>query len=291
MLAKTSSRTYCFVFVCQAGELEIKSMLLVASLKRFLRREYELVAAIPGPESRWGRPSPSTLKLLRTLGGRTVPIINKIDANYPIGNKVSCLDIGTSAEKIVFLDSDILCMREFYDTASMDPPFNAKPADLVTFTKDMETWRHVYATAELPMPTVFMSSTVSGETMPRYFNAGMIVVDRQADLGKAWLECCLRIDSDEEVPEKRPWLDQIALPVAVAKLGLEYGCLDESYNYPAHIKPLDPVNLPYFCHYHWPAIIRHERLAKRLVMDLARQHAPLRDAIQRDLEWRKCLES
>lgn len=31
-------RSYAFVFVCQAGVLENKALLLAASLKRFLRR-------------------------------------------------------------------------------------------------------------------------------------------------------------------------------------------------------------------------------------------------------------
>jgi len=38
---------YCFVFVCQPGELEIKSMLLAASLRFQHGNEIELVAALP----------------------------------------------------------------------------------------------------------------------------------------------------------------------------------------------------------------------------------------------------
>jgi hypothetical protein len=104
---------WSFVFVCQAGELEIKSMLLATSLQRFLRCNYELVAAIPQPTSQWGQISASTQALMQTLGVRSVPITNSIDLNYPIGNKVACLGIESSADKIVFLDSDILCLREF----------------------------------------------------------------------------------------------------------------------------------------------------------------------------------
>ena len=39
--------TYCFVFVCQKGYLELQSLLLAASLTKYLRGSYELKAAIP----------------------------------------------------------------------------------------------------------------------------------------------------------------------------------------------------------------------------------------------------
>ena len=124
---------YCFVFVCQQGELEIKSMLLAASLKENLRCNYELIAAIPQPESRWGKISENTEKLIKKLGIRKVEIENQIDLNYPIGNKVSCFGIESGADKIIFLDSDILCVRNFNPEKYLIHSFNAKPADLPTF--------------------------------------------------------------------------------------------------------------------------------------------------------------
>ena len=124
-------KKYGFVFICQQGELEIKSMLLATSLKRYLRCEYELVAAIPEPATRWGSISKNTLDLIQTLGVRTAPVINRINENYPIGNKVACLGIETQAEKIVFLDSDILCLREF--APEFNAPFHAKPDEKLSF--------------------------------------------------------------------------------------------------------------------------------------------------------------
>jgi len=67
---------YCFVFICQQGELEIKSMLLAASLKENLQCDYELVSAIPQPESRWGKISENAEKLIDQLGIRKVTIEN-----------------------------------------------------------------------------------------------------------------------------------------------------------------------------------------------------------------------
>src|SRR4051794_34390253 len=98
-------RSYAFVFVCQAGPLENKALLLAASLKRHLRVEHELIAAVPQPAERWGTLSEDTTELLRSLGVRVEPISNEIDPDYPIGNKVSCMRLAVRTDRLVFLDS------------------------------------------------------------------------------------------------------------------------------------------------------------------------------------------
>lgn len=282
---------YCFVFVCQAGELEVKSLLLAASLRRHLRCDYELVAAIPRPEAIWGTPSAATLALLHRLEARTAAIENPIDAGYPIGNKLACLGIETAAGKVVFLDSDMLCLREFEGGRRFErSQVNVKPADLATFGSDPARWRAAYGACGLEVPAQRVCATVSGETMPPYFNAGFVAALRASSLAAEWIACARILEGDPSVPDKRPWLDQIALPVALARLGLAPDYLDERYNFPAHLKPLDPDNLPWFCHYHFPAVLRREPLANNLVIELADEYPELRSAISSTPEWSVLLQ-
>ena len=286
---------WSFVFVCQAGELEIKSMLLATSLQRFLRCNYELVAAIPQPTSQWGQISASTQALMQTLGVRSVPITNSIDLNYPIGNKVACLGIESSADKMVFLDSDILCLREFSPQNQRElatvfhAPFAAKPADLVTFTGDIQLWQQIYDLFHSPLPQWRVIATVSGELMLPYFNAGVIAIANGMDFAQVWQQCCQQIDAQPSIPNKRPWLDQIALPIAVNKLNLKHHCLDERFNYPAHLKPL-PTHLPIWCHYHWPTVIRREPQLNQLVVKLANAYPLLKTLLLSSPSWAQLLK-
>lgn len=286
----TVNLRYCFVFVCQQGELEPKSLLLAASLRHYLRCDFELVAALPLPEAVWGRPSSATLGFLAELGVRVAGIENPIGPDYPIGNKLACVGIETTADKVVFLDSDMVCLREFRHEARFNQPFSAKPADFATFAPEPEQWQRCYAAMGLPLPPERMTATVSGQLMPPYFNAGAIVVHRTAGLGEAWIEAARAIDADESVLNKRPWLDQIALPVALARLGLPTDCLDERYNYPSHVKPLNNAELPYFCHYHTPAVLRREPLANALVAGLAERHPALGAMLREEKAWAPLLE-
>ena len=280
----TPSRRYCFVFVCQAGELEIKALLLAASLKRFLRCDYELVAAVPSPAAVWGALSAATSKLLRALNVRIEAIENPIDSDYKIGNKLACLSIATNAHKIVFLDSDILCLREFYDDPLFAAAVAAKPADLRTFSATADDWRPLYAAAQVAMPTLRLPTTVSNEFGPAYFNSGVIFADTGAGLGAAWIDCARAINAEPAMRPHRHYLDQVSLAIAMHRLGLDYASLDETYNFPAHLKRLRSPP-PVFCHYHWPCVLRNEPVLRKLVGELAREFPAIAQTMAAHADW------
>ena len=72
----SGTKRFAFVFVCQAGELEIKALLLAASLHRHLHGEFELVAAVPTPADIWGELSAPTRDQLQAFGATIAPIAN-----------------------------------------------------------------------------------------------------------------------------------------------------------------------------------------------------------------------
>ena len=282
-------RRYAFVFVCQSGELEIKALLLAASLQRHLRCDHELIAAVPSPASIWGELAPQTRALLEQLDVRIEPIVNPLAADYPIGNKLACLSLATGAEKIVFLDSDLLCLRDFGTPDCLDVPFAAKPADLRTFAAVAEAWQPLYAAAGVPLPSLRLPTTVSGEFGLAYFNSGVIFADAAAGMGPAWIACARAIQSVPSMREQRHWLDQVSLAIAVHQLRLPYAGLDERFNFPAHLKPLPDQN-PFFCHYHWPRIIAREPELLDLVRELAQMHAPIAQRMRTEPAWSGLLD-
>jgi hypothetical protein len=283
-------RRYAFVFVCQGGDLEIKALLLAASLRRFLHCEYELVACIPKPEESWGVPSASTLSALKRLGVRTADIVNPLGRDYPHANKIACLGVPVDAGKRIFLDSDIQLVRPFHDEARFGVPINLKPADYRRIS-DETVWRKAYEAAGIAMPTARVRSTVSGEEGLPYFQGGFIAVRSDVDLAGGWLECARKIDGVDGIPRwpgderQDKWSDMTSLAVAVQKLGVEYDCLDEQYNYPAHVRPLDRRALPYFCHYHWPEVIAREPVLTALFDDAATAHPEIEALAASQEKW------
>ncbi|MGE5168492.1 MAG: class I SAM-dependent methyltransferase [Deltaproteobacteria bacterium] len=274
---------FAFVFVCHGGELEIKSLLLAASLRETFGDAPELIAAVPQPAAIWREPSSAALEMLRCLRVDVRAVENPIGAEYPIGNKLACLGVPARARTVVVLDSDILCLRGFDNDPAAAAGFAAKPADKRTFPGDAEVWASLYAAAGTTLPETRVATTLTGEAGPPYFNSGVVFTTQPARLGAAWIECARTLNPILETRGQRHWLDQVALPVAVRRCGLDYACLGDDFNFPAHLKPL-PEDSPVFCHYHWPEVIAREPRLRERVRALAARHAELRAAIAADAE-------
>jgi hypothetical protein len=285
------SPQYSFRFVCQQGPLELKALLLAASLRAHVDgAATELVAGLPEPVQRWGQPSSETLALLDDMGVRTEPIRNEIDDSYPIANKLSCLGIPSTAHKSVFLDSDILCVSPWREDPGLRAPFAARPADRLLPMWDLSAWKEVYAACDLKLPRERMRTSVSRSLGPPYYNAGVVAVDNGLGFAEAWKECCLRIDADPRIDGKRPWLDQLALPVAVARLGLDYATLPEAYNFPSNHRLLGSPRAALFCHYHKPIHIRLDPVLREAVSSAFERYPKLRELAARTPDWQEVLE-
>lgn len=275
-----------WVFVCQSGEIEVKSALLAASLRVELGDSPSLIAAVPVPADRWGQTDPKVTRLFDQMGVERCPVENPFGLEYPYANKVAAL--GAVTGSAVLLDSDMLCLAVPEDWP-FDAPFNAKPADLGTWGENGRDWFGPYRLFGLDPPLRRTRTTVSGVLSLPYFNAGMVAVADAAVFGDCWMDTCRWIDREPSIENKRPWLDQIALPVALARLGWDYRSLGNGYNFPANQLPL-PGKAPFLCHYHRPGVIRREPRLLDRVQSLAERY-PVLGQVLSDAgdEWRGLL--
>lgn len=268
-------------FVCEPGRLEAQSLLLAASL-RAAYPDLSLVAATP-------RPLPAaTTHAFDALGVTRQTISNPLDPDYPIGNKIAAFGVAADDGIRVFLDSDMLCLRAWDWTVLCSHALVAKPADLATFGSDA-LWQLLYSRFDLPAPTQRVIATVSEHLMHPYFNAGMLASTAAAALAETWAHTCGVIDTMQDVNPRRPWLDQIGLPIAAARLGFDTRSLSEAWNYPAHIKPLR--GSPHIVHYHVPAAVAREPVLLAMVCRLLSDHPAVAAVVRADEAWRPVLHA
>jgi len=164
-LSGTCIVNFAVCFCVHSGELEIKALLLVASLRKYWPAEVELIGCIP-EEPEFGGLSDDSREAFESLGIRFNSIANPIGAGYPIANKLLCLDVATEVDRIIFLDSDIVAMRNASVSeleATFGEGFVAKPADLATFTAGATEWRSIYHACDALVPDFAVTSTASGE--------------------------------------------------------------------------------------------------------------------------------
>lgn len=274
-VAPAGSGRVSISFVCESGRLEAQAVVLAASLREACP-EAALVAAVRGE-----LPA-STIRSLDSLGVTSVPIINPVADDYPIGNKIAALGAGDTAGLRVFLDSDMLCLRALDFNALRSYPLSAKPADMATFGSDA-LWQALYERFGLDVPQHRVVASVSRHLMYPYFNAGMVATTQATALSLAWAEACRAVDAMHDVNPRRPWLDQIALPLAAARLGLTTRSLGDEWNYPAHIKPLHGE--PGLVHYHQPAVITREHALVAMTSRLLVRHPHIRAVLESDTAW------
>jgi hypothetical protein len=275
---------FAVTFVVHGGELQIKSLMLAASLRKYWPLNIDLIACMPP-----GNNIPVLHDAFKNaLGVRIVEVSNPIaDGDYPIGNKLLCLDVETEADRVIFLDSDIIALQKVSDlelTKNFGQGFVAKPADLATFKANPDVWNDIYRACDAEMPGYFITATTSGEKMPPYFNAGLISVKANSGFGRSWSECAKKIEQMPDVRARRRNLDQIALPVAAAKSGQNCNLIGEDWNYPAHLKPL-PNSLPKLCHYHWPEVIAREPSLLDAVEELTARVPQITECAQSEENW------
>lgn len=274
---------YSLVFVIHGGALEAKGALLAATLAQYYRPG-KVIARLMEPPALWGGLSPQANRFFASIGVEIRTCENRVDSTYPHGNKVTALE-GIEGPAI-FLDSDMMLMTPFSWQYSLNADMAVKPADMDTFSRGGGSWAAVWSLFDRPVPPRCMVASVSGDRMRPYYNAGFIAVKDGDRFARIWLDCALRIDAAPHVVNKRPWLDQIALPVAADLLGWKVRELSESLNFPYHLAA-PKSGTPYFSHYHWPRVIAGAPLLMRQFRACVRAFPLLQPVLQLDPEMAK----
>lgn len=287
----TTDTVPAFVFVSQRGDVELKSILLAASLREAIGPEGELVAMVPEMFGEVRAPTAESLEVLAGLGVRVVHFRNAACRAGTIErtgdghiNKAYCLTAAVPGRIAIVVDSDVLCLAAPEWAGVLDGAcVAAKPVDL----QNEHRWAAIYGVFGMDVPAAQLASTVSGELGPPYFNSGLVAVapHTAAPLAAMWLDTFDRLTASGMLDDNLFFREQLSLSVAVQRLGVPYRAFDERYNFPAHLRPLDADSPPVFAHYHQPAVIRRESRLSDVTRTLCRRHPALAARLAREPEW------
>lgn len=169
---------------------------------------------------------------------------------YPHGNKIlACAQPRDSAHTL-FLDTDMAVVSpDAFDGLLLPQAVSVVPEGVMTWGKAQSAWRYLYDKFGLSFPEDQVVLTRSGVRSVPYFNAGMIAFPTGSDFAEQWLALSKAVDADPAVVEKRPWLDQITLPLAIRASGLEANVCDNRWNLslvPGRLLQNDPAMMARF---------------------------------------------
>ncbi len=133
--------------------------------------------------------------------------------SYRILNKVRVLS-AFGARPVLLCDSDLFFVRAVPTDYFLG---RTTPAATPEHGRHDFPWEKLYPHFELHCPS-FRVLCGGGETSPPWFNAGLVYAPNAAELGSTWESLCVAVNELDWVPERWPYLDQIALPMAMAAL-------------------------------------------------------------------------
>lgn len=272
-----------FLFVVEGARLEAQSLLLASSLRR-----HHPGAMIIGYRPIGTEPPPHAVQaMFDAVGGLLCPLPPAQGlwrGSYPHGNKIIALAQPRDVAISIFLDTDMVMTAPLdADDLPAQGEIAVVPEGIQSWGKEEGRWERVYAHFGLPMPEDRIRLLRGARRLsPPYFNAGF-VAQRETDrveglsFGQLWRDTASRIDHEVGVGNKRPWLDQIALPVTMRRFGLRPRIIDEAANFSiSNGRALPDPFSPRILHYHRARFLR-DWAGAAAIMDEALSRLPPSD--------------
>ncbi len=226
-------------FIVEPPKYELMACYLAGSL----RQQFGQTVALVGycPDTKFDALSKDVIAVLAKLGCEVRPfkVDGRFSPEYPHGNKLLATLEPRDTEFSAFFDSDVLCLRP-------NNVENLIKAGYVSLTPAAsmiwgtgKTWGLIYETCNMALPEErirLMRQKGARGRIP-YFSSGLFSFPEghRNSEGKSfpqvWMEIAQTIDKNVEIPGRRPYLDQISLPLAIQKAGLGWNILPEEQHF------------------------------------------------------------
>lgn len=272
-------------FVVEPPKYQDMACLLAASIRCQFDEPIDLVGYCPAHKI--GEMSAHARGIFAKLGVDIRPIQTegRFDPPYPHGNKMLAALEPRATPYSAFMDSDMLFIApNQVDAMVRAGHVSVAPATSMYWAGQV-IWDEIYAACDMPLPEdrIWLLRQRRRKMMP-YFNAGLIVfpegpvAETGESFAQVWNRLAQKIDKIDIV-KKRPYLDQMSLPLAIRAAGLDWNILPEEQHYilggQLRGLPLPPNMDIRMIHYRNPNILR-EIGCRGLAKDMLQKTAGVR---------------
>jgi len=226
-------------FIVEPPEYELMACYLAASLREQFGDQVALVGYCP--DIKLDQVSPNVKEVLYRMGCELRPfaVEGRFSPAYPHGNKILATMEPRDTEYSAFFDSDILCLRpNRVENIIMADSVSLTPAASMNWG-NTDDWALIYAACGMEIPEErikLMRQSGKRQRIP-YFSSGLFTFPEQyrspdgRSFPQIWMDVAQTLDAHPDVPGKRPYLDQISLPLAIQQSGLKWNILPEEQHF------------------------------------------------------------
>ncbi len=280
-----------FFFIVEPPKYQLMACYLAASIREAFGDKVAMVGYCPS--HRLAEVDPDVVTVLGRMGCplRGMNTEGAFDPPYPHGNKMIAALQPRDTEYSCFLDSDILFLRP-NDPANLIHPGHVSltPAASMGWG-GQDDWTLIYRTAgmEMPVERIRLMNQNKGKDRMPYFSSGLFLFPEQHRNAKGlrfpevWMQVAAMIEAEPAIRAKRPYLDQMTLPLAIRKAGLDWHMLPKEQHYilggRKRGEPLPQDREIFTVHYRNWEIVKEHGLS-RLAKDMLQRHAGVRRIAQ-----------
>ncbi|WP_289042464.1 hypothetical protein [uncultured Aliiroseovarius sp.] len=223
-------------YIVEPPEYEIMACNLLASIRTHFPATVKAVGYCP--EHRYHELHPAVLRAHDMMGAevRTFSTKDRFNPAYPHGNKILAAVEKRDTAFSMFVDSDVLFIRD-------NTPDNIVQSGRVSCSMaasmlwgDQSVWDVIYGALNMPIPPERypLMRRSKGAVIP-YFSAGLVAFpERDAGRGRfadVWYDTARIVDGIDTLEKRRPYLDQMTLPAAIRRAGLDWNILPEEQHF------------------------------------------------------------
>jgi len=226
-------------FIVEPTAYEVMACYLAASLREQFGKTVALVGYCPAPKLPLVRADVRALLAKCDCDLRGFAVDGRFTPPYPHGNKLLATLEPRDSEFSCFMDSDVLCIRPNL-VENIVKPGHVTLSKAASMNWAPQTiWDQIYATCGMELPTErfrLMKQKRGRERIP-YFSSGLFSFPEQhrspdgRSFPQVWMDIAQTIDADPEIPHKRPYLDQMSMPLAIRAAGLDWNILPDEQHF------------------------------------------------------------
>ncbi|MFZ1728320.1 MAG: hypothetical protein WBO29_01435 [Albidovulum sp.] len=225
-----------FFYIVEPPEYQILACTLLASIRRFFSSDVKAIGYCP--EHRMAELHPAVFKAHEMMGGEIRPMKTQgmWDSDYPHGNKIIASMQPRDSIYSAFVDSDVLFLRENTPGNLIAEGHVSCSVAASMLWASQSIWDTIYGAFDMPVPTERIAlMRQSGDPVIPYFSSGLVVFpENRGKPGRfpdIWYETARHLDKVETLDNRRPYLDQMSLPVAIQRAGLKWNVLPEEQHF------------------------------------------------------------
>jgi hypothetical protein len=260
-----------FAYIVEPPDYQIMACTLLASIRSAFGPEVQAVGYCPA--HKMADLHPAVFRAHDMMGAEIRPMITEgmWDTPYPHGNKIIAAMQPRDSAYSAFVDSDVLFLRPNDPAHLVQAGHVSCSAAASLRWAEQSVWDVIYGAFDMPVPTERIRlMRQSGAPKIPYFSAGLVVFPEaggpEGRFPDVWYDTARILDRVTTLDNRRPYLDQMTLPVAIRRAGLNWNILPEEQHYilggQLRGQPLPDDRDIFTVHYRQTAILKELGLHK-----------------------------